>query len=301
MVNTDRRPSRVDAAVHSPPSSIPGAIQGLRDVQTALRRHTYALAGIGVSVESNLALVPKYLDLVFAEFGREPPSSRSFRTYTAIATGEAVVVSIPNSQPMSFKSELRAAEYLQWHMSQTALRRVSERFALHGAGLVPPAPGRGATLLLGPSGSGKSTLTLELTRRGFEFLSDEAVFLSFRDGSVTGFPRAIGLVDGADVVPEVKRYIPPNSLGVRIVRDAVSVETIILLDGFGDQPRLREASALDSLPRLLPQVYPSAPVELIVGALVRLVSSCRVLELRSGSPQSAADLIADLGARRKAA
>jgi hypothetical protein len=69
------------------------------------------------------------------------------------------------------------------------LRKIDTHFLVHGAAL---ETGGGAVILSGMSGSGKSTLALELTRRGFRFLSDEIAAICRSTHRIHPFPRAIG-------------------------------------------------------------------------------------------------------------
>jgi hypothetical protein len=77
------------------------------------------------------------------------------------------------------------------------------RFSLHAAGL--SLDGRGV-LIPGSSGSGKSTLTVTLVRAGFDFLSDDTVFLEPTTGGiwVSGFPDEVDVTDTTvSMVPEL--------------------------------------------------------------------------------------------------
>ena len=62
--------------------------------------------------------------------------------------------------------------------------------AVH-AGVV--AHGGVAVAMPAVSGTGKSTLTAACLRRGFQYVSDEALCLSYDDGAVVPYPRPIGL------------------------------------------------------------------------------------------------------------
>lgn len=77
-----------------------------------------------------------------------------------------------------------------------------DRFALHAACLA--REGRGV-LLAGGSGSGKSTLTVALVRAGWDFLSDDMVFLHPEDARQ---PRAWGFSDQIDVSDETAAMFP---------------------------------------------------------------------------------------------
>jgi hypothetical protein len=62
-----------------------------------------------------------------------------------------------------------------WMFALVKLLQGAGVYSLHAAGLV--APDRTGVLLVGDSGSGKSTLTIGLIRRGWRYLSDDAVLL----------------------------------------------------------------------------------------------------------------------------
>jgi hypothetical protein len=69
------------------------------------------------------------------------------------------------------------------------------RFGLHAACV---ARGGKGVLIAGPSGAGKSTLAVALVRAGFDFLSDDIVFLRYEEGQ-RGEMRAIGFPDTVDL------------------------------------------------------------------------------------------------------
>jgi hypothetical protein len=78
-----------------------------------------------------------------------------------------------------------------------------ERYPLHAAGL--SLNGKGV-LVPGASGSGKSTLSVALVRAGFDFLSDDTVFLTeSSDGIwVWGFPDEIDVMETTvAMIPEL--------------------------------------------------------------------------------------------------
>jgi hypothetical protein len=68
-----------------------------------------------------------------------------------------------------------------WALGLMFLLRSRGLYGLHAAAVVSPADA--GVLLVGPSGCGKSTLTIGLVRRGWRYLSDDAVLLrEGRDG-----------------------------------------------------------------------------------------------------------------------
>ncbi len=67
-----------------------------------------------------------------------------------------------------------------------------------------------ALLLAGDSGAGKSTLAVALCRAGFDFMSDDYVFIrrAGRDLTVAGFPEELHLLDRtAEMFPELRELL----------------------------------------------------------------------------------------------
>lgn len=77
-----------------------------------------------------------------------------------------------------------------------------ELYGLHAAGL--SVDGKGV-LLPGASGAGKSTLTVALLRAGFDFLTDDTIFLTRRGGAGL---RMLAFPDEIDVTEETARHFP---------------------------------------------------------------------------------------------
>lgn len=197
-----------------------------------------------------------------------------------------------------------------WAFALTKLLRGRGVFALHGAALVSPQ-GEGLLIVASP-GSGKSTLAIGLIRRGWGYLSDDAVLLR-REG-----PRVIALalrkhfmVDCeareryADLHPQAvggaPTYDERYSLDVHRVFPAqyvpVCIPGTVLFpriegdDCSGLEP-LGAASATklllkESGPQLFDRVYMPAHLEL----LRTLVGQCDLFRLRAG-----ADLYVEPGA-----
>ena len=74
-------------------------------------------------------------------------------------------------------------------------------YSLHAAGL--SRSGRGL-IIVGASGSGKTTLSLALTRAGFDFLSDDMLFVSTRDERL----RLHAFPDEVDVTETTLAFFP---------------------------------------------------------------------------------------------
>lgn len=88
--------------------------------------------------------------------------------------------------------------YVQSCIFNTLTTRVQSHLLIH-AGVVA-RHGQGL-MLVADSGHGKTTLTLQLVRRGFQFLSDETAALSLADRTIHPFPRALGLRAGTLALP----------------------------------------------------------------------------------------------------
>jgi len=265
----------------------------------SLRRRSYDLSGSTLTVESDLDVVLDRLDLVFGCF-RIERHRLTDRRYRVLKSEQSIALSIDGGSGISFESVGQVEEYVQWHMSQSALSIVrSDAVVLHAAAVARIRDDlHRAIVLIGPSGSGKSTLTHELLRNGFGFLSDEALFVDASGHAVRGFPRALGLMaetqKGQLQGEGAKEYIDPFSLAVPVLRDPIPVECLVLLMGRASQSQLETLAPIQALPALLKQVYATEPVSSILEALVRLVTSHPTFALKSGDPVEAAAMIANL-------
>lgn len=91
-------------------------------------------------------------------------------------------------QVVAEEEAIRAASHILFTLPLIELLRRRGFYNLHAAGVCRKG---NALLLAGSSGAGKSTLTLELTRRGWDYLSDDMVFLKSGGDDVLGFPEGI--------------------------------------------------------------------------------------------------------------
>ena len=88
-----------------------------------------------------------------------------------------------------------------------------QRYALHAACV---AIGDSGLLISGPSGSGKSTLSSALLRTGFDFLTDDMVFLDGQSNRVWGLPDQIDMTDfTASMFPETSGLVGHETLPCR--------------------------------------------------------------------------------------
>ncbi len=187
------------------------------------------------------------------------------------------------------------------------------RFPLHAAGLA--LGGRGV-LIPGTSGAGKSTTTVSLVRYGFDFLSDDTMFLTTStDGIVaSGFPDEVDvtlqtiamfdeLSDLSGPVPagrEKHGFRVEEVFGVTPLDRCRPVALIFPRVEGMEGPVLEPLGASEALFALTPDLLLTDPAATqahldLLGELVRTVPSYR---FRPGAdPEAAARCVAELVAR----
>jgi hypothetical protein len=145
-----------------------------------------------ISVPHDRVAAGESFSLVTAEPGTEFPY--------ALFVGEKRLISA--------RDRLTVLDYLVWYVQGDATRADTGHVIVHAGAVV--APDGGAVLLPAASGSGKSTLVIGLLARGYRLLSDEYALIAV-DGSVTAFPRALGVKPGSyAVVAGLTRAVPPD-------------------------------------------------------------------------------------------
>jgi hypothetical protein len=168
------------------------------------------------------------------------------------------------------------------------------RYPLHAAGLA--LGGRGV-LVPGTSGAGKSTLTVALVRAGFDFLSDDTVFLT-RDGEgvvASGFPDEIDVTEGTVSMFAELRHLHGLPLIPGRDKHGFRVEEVFGVTPLarcrpaalvfprveeGPSPHLEPLSPSEALVELMPNVLVTEPVATqahmdMLGELVRTVPGYR--------------------------
>ena len=186
-----------------------------------------------------------------------------------------------------------------------------ERFPLHAAGLALDGKG---VLIPGASGSGKSTTSVTLVRAGFDFLSDDTVFLtSSSDGIwVAGFPDEVdvtehtvaripelGYLDGSPLLPGRDKYgfRVEDVFGITPLtgcRPAVLLAPQVVR---GPGSELEPLAPSEALMALLPNVLLTDPAasQAHLDMLARLVESVPCMRFRVGSDlEAAAACVTDL-------
>jgi hypothetical protein len=178
------------------------------------------------------------------------------------------------------------------------------RFSMHAAALA--LDGRGI-LVPGSSGAGKSTLSVTLVRAGFDFLSDDTVFLapSAEGIWVSGFPDEID-VTGATV----SMFAELSYLADRPLRPGRDKHSFRVDEVFGasplagcrpvalvfpqvvevPSPQLEALSPSEALVQLMPNLLATDPVatQAHLDVLAELVRTIPCFILRSGTDLDAA-------------
>ena len=163
------------------------------------------------------------------------------------------------------------AEYLLWHVAQTALTGAHSSVVVHAGSVVTPA-GTGV-LLPSASGSGKTTLTAGLVLAGCGFLSDEAAVYDVA-GLARRYPRPLNLkpgsplLDRAAVAAAVRRVGTTSHLDPEALRPG-SVPVEPAPTGLVVVPRYRP----DGEPAVEPVPAAEAVVELVTQVMNRPVLS----------------------------
>jgi hypothetical protein len=157
-----------------------------------LKELCLSIFDLNVLIQSDTA---EWIDLfaqIFAHFIAKPPQTPGrLLTFQALASpsnpyGEAVLVCSDQVYPI--KDCALSHDYVYGPIVFEILRQVKSHFLIH-AGVVSCMGG--GTLIAGDALHGKTTLAMELTRRGYLFLSDDIAAISRQDGQVHPFPRAL--------------------------------------------------------------------------------------------------------------
>ena len=218
------------------------------------------------------------------------------RLFAPFVTGE----DDPDARPVHLGRSAEPVADLVAHLNATALSQV-DCLAVH-AGVVA-RDGRAAAFPAA-SGAGKSTLVAACLAAGLDYVSDEALCVSWEDGTVRGYPRPLALSEWTcrllslgTAAPE--RYLTAADLSAQVAEGALALAHVILLDRqVGVSARLRPATRGEVVACLLERSFthwkrPERAFEL-AHELAGLAEPWR---LTLGDPRTAAGLVADLLAR----
>jgi hypothetical protein len=217
-----------------------------------------------------------------------------FRFEAERGRGEARLAPDFFQKPLLFRQNL-------WVFALLKMLRAAGVFGLHAAGLVGD-DGAGV-LFVGPSGSGKSTLSIGLVRRGWRYLSDDAVLLRARPEGIEAlalrrhfYVVEADAADHADLPFGESRPDRCGGLRTRIgiveafpsQRSAACVPRVVLFTGISGEPgstlvALDRATALRKLLEAGgPQLFDSRTMPAHLAALNQLLAQAAAFELRAG-------------------
>lgn len=272
---------------------------------------------------------------------KPPPGVRPLfqvEGYSALDNGESFYLtdnsSVFHLQPASgrgdaylapsFFSKPDPAQCNFWSFGLLKLLRPLKFYSLHCAGLITPE-GQGL-LVVGPSGSGKSTLALGLIRRGWRYLTDDAVLLHPLSDSVHAFAlREHFYVDAsaasangdlplggvvADNSGGQRRRVRLDETGLRDQRSRESIPELLLFSRIvpQDQSALVPMDDSTALKHLLeasgPQLFDHHTMGQHLDVLRRLSKQSASFELRAGTdlyrdPSILLRLLSDAQTRRQ--
>ena len=194
-------------------------------------------------------------------------------------------------------------------VGRLALDADPSRLHLHCAAL--SIGGRGV-LISAASGTGKTVLAATLARRGWTYVSDEAVGLDTDSSAAYGFPKPLLLKQGG---PALAPYVAPAhpSLGSLIdawsvpastipaaIADELEPALVVILrradDGSTDEPPVpRPMHPVEAAVALMSQSLDPERFGLgAVAVVARLVSHCLCVMLPVGPPDATAEIIEQL-------
>jgi hypothetical protein len=197
--------------------------------------------------------------------------------------------------------EASAPERLQHFATavNAAALDAAPHFAVH-AGVV--AYGGVAVAMPAVSGTGKSTMTAACLRRGFRYVSDEALCMRYADGTVVPYPRpialspwSVGAVAASDRgIPAVDEFLfTAEDLGSERQAEPARLGHLVVLDRReGAAPALSPEGRPNGITLLLQLSFNHyrRPVD-AVRLAAEVVAGAEVWRLEYSDPLEAADLL----------
>lgn len=164
--------------------------------------------------------------------------------------------------------------------------------------------GRAGRTLVVPaaSGGGKTTLTAALLLEGWSYVSDEALCVTWEDGRLLPYPRALALSPWSERVlglaggipADGEHLYPPAALGAIVDEAPGPVTDVLLLRRRDGDPALSGGQRQESLAALLRRGFTvhHDPARALV-LLTDLVAGASTWTLDLGDPRSAARLVTE--------
>lgn len=206
-------------------------------------------------------------------------------------------------------SGVRARDFctmLSWHINRSVIDGSRDRHVLMHAACVTAA---GVTVILpADQESGKTTTTAGLLRQGYDYVTDEAVALDPRTGSVTPFPKTLSLDPGSwHLFPELRPahsdprarqwHVPAAHLGSRQSTGPVAPPGVIVFPHYraGSSTAVEPVSRAEAVRQLALMTFEfQQHAGRNLRVLGRIAAGATVARLVIGSLDDAVDAIDNL-------
>jgi hypothetical protein len=162
-------------------------------------------AGSTIAIEYESRRAGRVLEYLFRDIQANSPDPPHL-TYRLLQddTGDRYSLYVDDTPVLRNQPEEEITAYLLDRSCYHLADRSQGGMVIHAAGLAWNGQG---LLLPGPSGRGKSTLAAWLLGRGFEYLSDELVFIPLGANKFEGLTRPLNLKNSArEVLKEMLAY-----------------------------------------------------------------------------------------------
>jgi hypothetical protein len=159
---------------------------------SSLSRRLIHFAGNTVSVEFENPIVGEILDLIIYPF-ESPGGSQPFATFRLDVSSDLTPIFTlyhDNNQTFESSSRVDTAEMLLSQICHELAVDSRDGLLFHAAGLARNGSG---FLLPGGIAAGKSTFTAWMLSRGFDYLTDELVYIPWETNTMVSFARPLHL------------------------------------------------------------------------------------------------------------
>lgn len=297
---------RVDAAVWQPTRCVRLGLGKLGIMsETEHTTRVFQAGSFAFIVESNQRRLCETVERLFADLstGNEPATRLTL-------TNEPDGTRLAGADLVSFtyrRDTSAVLDELVTAVNRLMLNAGSGRLHLH-AGAV--SRGDRTVLLSAASGTGKTTLVTTLARRGWTYLTDEAISLAGADRRVRSFPKPLSIKPGGhNLFPDLVGHrvslggaesglwqVPVGALGITTAMTANPTMIVVLSRKHGgEQATWGSISAANAVVALVEQSLDFERYgESALFAIAELCVRCRCVQIDAGTPSDTAELVEDL-------
>ncbi len=186
--------------------------------ERAVFSDAYRFFNLDFSIRSDSRSVLEVFKAIFRHFLRSDNAPGGLSYYVVTADGfSGMSAVIADDRVYTVEEPYDLIGYAYMKIMNSALSKVASHYLLHAASLSFNGMG---LILPAASGSGKTTLTVELLKRGFDFLSDDVTAISRTDCLIHPFPKGIGILPSTmELCPETEleslKHLPLIGGGVK--------------------------------------------------------------------------------------